>query len=188
MRASDERLRAVLDGYAKFLREKKLAALKHQPYLVQRVRDFLLFARQHTGHGFEQTLDLFLAELGRRAGVQPWQIQQAADAVRIYRYQFRGAEKEATKAITNETGAANTGNLTRRLREVIRLRHYARSTEKSYLHWTNRFLAYRRQTGVTGEPTAPDVKAFLTRLCCVRSRRIRDGWTMQTTGGRPWTC
>ena len=85
MTASDERLRAVLDDYAKFLRAKKLAAVKHQPYLVQRVREFLLFARQHTGYSFEQTLDLFLAEMGGRVGVKPWQIQQAADAVRIYR-------------------------------------------------------------------------------------------------------
>jgi len=28
-------------------------------------------------------------------GVKPWQLQQAANAVRIYRYQFRGARKRA---------------------------------------------------------------------------------------------
>ncbi|MBI2193971.1 MAG: hypothetical protein HYU36_18495, partial [Planctomycetes bacterium] len=35
-----------------------------------------------------QALDLFRAEVGGRAEVKPWQIQQAADAVRIYRYQY----------------------------------------------------------------------------------------------------
>ena len=69
----------------KFLCEKKLAAPKYQPYLLERVRRFLLFARQHGGYSFGQTLDFFLAELGRRAGVQPWEIQQAADAVLISR-------------------------------------------------------------------------------------------------------
>jgi len=54
--------------------------------------------------------------------------------------------------------------LLKRLREVIRLRHYAESTEKTYLHWSRRFLAYRRRTGLQGEPTSADVKAFLTRL------------------------
>ncbi len=54
-----------------------------------------------------------------------------------------------------------------RLREVIRLRHYARSTEKTYLHWNRRFLAYRHETGAEGEPTAADAKAFLTHLAMV---------------------
>jgi integron integrase len=167
MAEGDERLRTVLDAYANFLCEKKLAVPKHQPYLVRWAREFLLFARQHGDYTFEQTLDLFLADVGRRVGVKPWQIQQAADAVRIYRYQFRGAQQHDANTATSRVTAADDGSLVQRLREVIRLRHYARSTEKTYVHWTNRFLAYRRQTGVTGEPTAPDVKAFLTRLAMV---------------------
>jgi hypothetical protein len=38
---------------------------------------------------FEQSLDLFLAEVGVRVGVKPWQLLQASDAMRIYRYQYR---------------------------------------------------------------------------------------------------
>ena len=34
----------------------------------------------HDGYRFEQTLDLFLAEVGGRAGIKSWQIQRAADA------------------------------------------------------------------------------------------------------------
>ncbi len=98
MTEGDQRLRTVLDEYANFLREKKLAVPKHQPCLVRWVREFLLFAQQHGGYTFEQTLDLFLADVGRRVGVKPWQIQQAADAVRIYRYQFRGAQQSSRVA------------------------------------------------------------------------------------------
>ena len=79
MTGSDARMRAVLDGYAKFLREKDLALPKHQPYLVRWVREFLLFAQGHGGYTFEQTLDMFLAEIGRRGDAQPWQIQQAGE-------------------------------------------------------------------------------------------------------------
>ena len=86
MLSGDERLRGVLDGYGNFLRQKNLAPAKQQPCLVRCVRGFLLFARRRTGYSFEQTLDLFLAEVGGRVGVKPWQIQQAADAVRTYRY------------------------------------------------------------------------------------------------------
>ena len=83
MHEASQRLQAVLDGYAKFLRDKDLALPQHQPYLVRWVREFLAFAGAHSGYTFEQTLDLYLSEVGKREGVKPWQVQQAADAVRI---------------------------------------------------------------------------------------------------------
>ena len=58
MAEHDGHLHEVLGGYAKFLQDKNLALDKHQPYLVRRVREFLLFARAHAGYSFEQTLDL----------------------------------------------------------------------------------------------------------------------------------
>jgi hypothetical protein len=110
---------------------------------------------------------LFLTALNQRAGVKPWQIQQAADAIRIYRYQYRddSGKKEDKPRRVGISGSDET--LLDRLLEVIRLRHYAKSTEKTYLHWTRRFLAYREQAGLAGEPAASDVKAFLTRLAMV---------------------
>ena len=134
------------------------------------MREFLRFARAHDGYTFEQTLDLFLAEIGGRVWMKPWQIQQAADVVRIYRYQYRGAGESgesAGGAAADEKGPTDDGSLLTRLREVLRLRHYSQSTERTYLHWSRRFLDYRRQTGLSGEPTAADVKAFLTRLAMV---------------------
>jgi len=162
----DERLRKILDSYANFLREKDLALLKHQPYLVRWVRDFLLFAKEHGGYTFEQTLDLFLAEVDGRVGTKPWQLQQAADAIRIYRYQYRGA-KDDGEGGSPVGGLNDEAAILVRLREVICLRHYAKSTEKTYLHWNRRFLAYRRETGAEGEPSAVDAKAFLTHLAMV---------------------
>ena len=37
-------LESVLEGYASFLRERMLAPLEHQPYLLRWVQEFLLFA------------------------------------------------------------------------------------------------------------------------------------------------
>lgn len=78
MAGFDERLTRILDGYANLLQENDLALLKHRPYLVRWVKDFLLFAKEHGGYTFEQTLDLFLAEVGGRVGTKPWQLQQAS--------------------------------------------------------------------------------------------------------------
>ena len=82
MAGHDAHLREVLDGYAKFLQERDLALDKHQPYLVRWVAEFLGFARAHAGYSFEQTLDLFLAEVDGRWGTKPWQLQQWSDAIR----------------------------------------------------------------------------------------------------------
>lgn len=71
MGGSDDRLTEVLDGYGASLREKGLVLAKHQPYLVRWVRDFLLFARGHGGYTFEQTQDMFLAEIGSALGPSP---------------------------------------------------------------------------------------------------------------------
>ena len=87
--------------------------------------------------------------------------------MRIYRYQYRGAGALQAPEVSERAEPMDDGGLLTRLREVIRLRHYARSTEKTHLHWTRRFLAYRQQAGLAGEPTAGDVKAFLTRLAMV---------------------
>ena len=140
MMSTDDRLQEVLDGYGGFLRDRSLAQPREQPYMVRWVREFLLFARGHGGYTFEQTLDLFLAALGGRVGIQPWQIQQAADAVRIYRYQYR-TPGDGKGGGGNARGYQDDHALLTRLGEVIRLRHYARSTEKTYLDWTRRLLA-----------------------------------------------
>jgi len=49
MSGDEEKPQAVLEGYASFLRVRKLAPPKHQPHLVRWVRKFLLFAREHSG-------------------------------------------------------------------------------------------------------------------------------------------
>ena len=46
---TSQRLQVVLDGYAKFLRDKGLAPPKHQPYLVRWVKEFQRFAGEHSG-------------------------------------------------------------------------------------------------------------------------------------------
>jgi len=74
MNRGEGELERKLGGYAVFLRKRQLAPPKHQPHLVRWVREFLVFATEHRGYTFEQTLDMFLAALGERSGVKPWQI------------------------------------------------------------------------------------------------------------------
>jgi len=128
-----KKLKTMLEGYAKFLRDRDLAPPKYQSHLVRWVREFLLFSEEHGGYTFERTLDVFLAAIGRRVGIKPWQIQQAADAVRIYRYQYRGSgEDGGSRAVSDSASMSDDESLVSRLHGVIRLWHYARSTEKTW--------------------------------------------------------
>ncbi len=130
-------------------------------------REFLNFAAEHHGHTFEHTPALFLTTLEKQTGIKPWQLRQATDAVRIYRYQYRANAGEAGEEDAKKAWTGNEDDLLARMREIIRLCHDARSTEKTYQQWTRRFLAYRKEAGPGGEPVAADVKAFLTRLAMV---------------------
>jgi len=47
------KLKAVLDGFDNFLRNRELALPQHRPNLVRWVREFLLFAISHKGFSFE---------------------------------------------------------------------------------------------------------------------------------------
>ena len=91
MASFDERLTQILDGHANILRENGLTLANHQPHLVRWVREFLLFAQGHGGYTFGETLDLFWRSSGGRPGTKPWQLQQAADAIRAYRLETRAA-------------------------------------------------------------------------------------------------
>ncbi|MBI2190559.1 MAG: phage integrase N-terminal SAM-like domain-containing protein [Planctomycetes bacterium] len=81
--------------------------------------------------------------------------------------QGQAADKFWLSASYSRPSSAHCDAILARLRAVIRLRHYSRSTEKTYLHWTRRFPDYRRQCGGDDAPTAEDAKAFLTPLATV---------------------
>jgi hypothetical protein len=57
----DGRLHEVLDGYAKFLQEKKLALDKHQPYLVRWVLTDGLASRRAARHRANRATGLSVA-------------------------------------------------------------------------------------------------------------------------------
>jgi len=83
------RPKAALKGHAKFPRDRDLAPARQRPRPARRTREFLLFAQGRGGYSFEQTPEMFLTQIGRRGGIQPWPIQQAADTVRACRCQYR---------------------------------------------------------------------------------------------------
>ena len=49
------------------------------------------------------------------------------------------------------------------LRDAIRIKHYAYSTEKTYIHWAKRYILFHNKRH-PAEMGIPDIEAFLTHL------------------------
>ena len=57
------------------------------------------------------------------------------------------------------------------LRKAIRVRHYSRATEQTYVGWIKRYLHFHAADGLWRHPRemgAPEVEAFLTHLAVAR--------------------
>jgi len=78
-----------LGAYAVFLLKRQPASAR-LPATPGSGAKFLVFAAEHRGYTSEQTPNIFLAALGKRTAVNPWQIRQTTEAIHIYRYQSRG--------------------------------------------------------------------------------------------------
>jgi integron integrase len=68
---------------------------------------------------------------------------------------------------THRGDAAAAHALVERVREAIRARHYSRRTEKSYVGWVRRFLAFHAYGDAT-RMGATEVRAYLTHLATRR--------------------
>jgi integron integrase len=122
----------------------------------------------------------FLADLARNPALQPWQLDQAEEAVQLLcrdflhlswadpwpEFPLSPVESPAPPppdTIRLPAAAANDPPWAVALRQLIRLRHYSRRTEEAYRQWIERFLAFHR-TDNPGQLAEEAIRAFLTWL------------------------
>jgi len=109
----------------------------------------------------------FLVTLSTSPGIAPWQTDQAADSLRILIGSVFGQEWARSIRAPAPLPPADIpvpagDDPLDRLRYAVRCRNYSHRTEKSYVFWVVRFLAFCGEGGV--EPCADSVRAFLERL------------------------
>jgi len=114
-----------LSIYQQELKDKGLVREDRIRYMVLWVREFLSMG---------QPDDAVFADSLEREGRQDWQIRQALDAVKMYH-----SMHPEVNSIRERSQSLNALD---ELRNCLRVRHYARSTEKSYLHWCGEYLRY----------------------------------------------
>ena len=140
-------------------------------FYVHWVRRFLKSCNYQLDNIKTERVSQYLDSLDADEKVADWQVKQAADAVILYveKYlkrplqQITSLAKDSTAKSIDQKGSLPWKQTLEEVKNVIRLRHYSLSTERTYLGWIARFKTYVRDR----EPQlleADDVKKYLTHL------------------------
>lgn len=158
-------LETSLQQFGEFLLRARLVQERAAPHCVRWVRRFL--TRPASNEPLADQARRFSEEL-ERVGAQDWQVRQAEQAVRIYFVNFlrhtdwRRQPGAAPEAQRRTDPLALLDELRRRLRT----RHYSYRTERSYVDWVRRFLAYLsdRQGAASPRVDSSAVRDYVTHL------------------------
>jgi integron integrase len=108
----------------------------------------------------------FLGTLSTSPNISDWQVDQAADSLRILIGSVFGQGWARTVRVPARPPSPDLvppgDDPLARLRYAIRTRNYSARTEKSYVFWVERFIAFCREEDV--EQGTDAVRAFLERL------------------------
>ncbi len=156
----------TLPEFQKYLLEKNLVPAKNTPFFAHWVSRFLNYARRNdlSTVEYQETAVLeFLEFLKADKHILDWQHKQASDSLRLYFFHYLGKTDSRTAKVINSQNIAEIIEETKRL---IRLKHYAYSTERTYIQWTERFLEYIVQTikKKISDVDSSDFKNFISHL------------------------
>jgi integron integrase len=157
--------RVTLPEFQKFLRDRKLVAVDKTTYYAYWVSRFLTYTAKRKvpiDEYRESVVSAYIGELRADERLQEWQPRQAEEALKLYFFHYLGKTGPVPEAVSSKDTADALSEMSR----VIRLRHYSYSTERTYLQWGDRFLAYAAKTGgkKIGDITTGDLRDFLTHL------------------------
>jgi integron integrase len=114
-----------LQAFKEYLRKLNLVSDRLLPYMLWWVRNHLFLGRP------EETI---YADVLEKEGKQDWQIRQALDAVKLYQ-QYSGDPEKGRDGATAEDPVEI-------LIEKLRIRHYSRSTVRTYSSWSRKYLSF----------------------------------------------
>lgn len=130
------------------------------------------------GAGREE-VEGYLAKLSSSRKIEHWQVEQAADALKILLGSVFGQEWARTIRIPAPPPPPDVplpvgDDPIDRLRYSLRCRRYSGRTEDSYVFWVKRFLAYCGDGGI--DQNARAVRAFLERLVVAEQMSSATQW------------
>ena len=150
--------RRRLEEFKGWLRQRRLVPENRIPFVVIWVERFLRATRPR--ENWKDSLRVFLQDL-EAGDTLDWQLRQSADAVALYCGQFCSREVTQSSPQDHSLGQPTTARgALAEMGRLMRLRHYAPRTERSYLSWVCRFFRHVHHGGV---PNPNDVKPISAR-------------------------
>ncbi|MBU1045324.1 MAG: integron integrase [Candidatus Omnitrophica bacterium] len=100
--------------------------------------------------------------------MEDWQLKQAEEAIRIYLEKFSCLKGNSQKPKIRKDSSADEQKIINDLKNAIRLKHFAYSTERTYVDWAKRFFEYLMQQEskniALDSLNSQDVRNFLNML------------------------
>lgn len=138
-----------LAAFGEFLLKSDLVEKGREKYYVIWLRKFFYQNKSYVGKTWAEHLVQFVESL---APCQPWKINQAEHAVRLYYQNFKSSKVEKDgigEQVSRDSSVVEKRVLPQKciadLCRWMKLKHYALKTEKTYSAWCVRLFAYSRK-------------------------------------------
>lgn len=172
--------------------EENMVHADRSPFYVKWAKGFAGFIPEKPlKDRSREDIEAFLADLAKRPGIADWQVRQAEYALKIlyeiflpnYHPEKKTPAKTAPKQTDKEPKAKPYGfrdrvipgeverkfsSLVEAIKTAIRTRHYSYRTEKSYLDWVRRFIAFHNYADPGSLDAANAVRQYLEYLAIKR--------------------
>ena len=130
----------ILPEFQNFIVAKGFVPQNKAHFFAWWVKRFEVFCANNLGDQNAQRND-FLGYLAKEENIKDWQIEQARQAVDIFIEHYLNSGVIVFKNAI-EPEAENKDKLMQRAKELIRVKHYSYSTERTYLNWIEKFFNY----------------------------------------------
>jgi len=159
-----------LQEFEVFMKSRNLVAEKYRSYYIRWVRRFLMSEFSLETMEQRDQVQCFADQLARDDSVAEWQHRQALDAVNLYLNVYLpevngerrplAEEQEVTGGLQLDEGAEEAAG---KMRQLLRMRHYAYRTEQTYMEWISRYYRYVARQGLDWKATG-SIRSFLSHL------------------------
>ena len=161
----------VLPEFQKYITERKLAPENQIPFYAGWASKFIRFSNVQHIKPTEFKIQLFLDDLKKNPKIHDWQYVQAENAVKLYVDHFIKKQKPSHSLESpgeNQVTFPDAATVHQKIREALRIKHYAYSTERTYTDWFRHFYDYltqiKKKDWDTQGADEEDVRDFLSHL------------------------
>jgi hypothetical protein len=157
----------VLTEFQEYLRSNSLVQEKYIPFYAQWARKFLAFSTSNNNLSHDLMVQKFINYLKSHEKIADWQANQANNAITLYVHQFKNRNERFSSRVEEKIACTAISNVIDKLREAIRIKHYAYRTERKYIEWIEDFYLYMKQAkkkGIDSNLKSSDVRDYLSHL------------------------